>query len=139
MITLTITSSNTALLPEDHIYLLEDLQESSAKTSEDIYGSPMVVTLEQANARARWTIGAAYVDISIVDACKEAYAQHTPLTLCDEAGASFEVVISEYPSIERHKALESVLYTIKCTVAQDNSTFGIPPVISTSGPRLFSR
>lgn len=139
MIALINANTHTPLFPEDHIYMLEDLQESSAKTVEDIYGSPLVVTLEQSNARARWTVGAAYVELSVVEACKDAYAQHTPLTLRDEAGVTYAVVISEYPSIERHKVLASVLFTIKCTVAQDNSTFGIPPVISTSGPRLFSR
>lgn len=138
MITLKLPST-IDILPPGNIHLLEDRTQAASKIEDDIFGSPVVITKELASSKTSWTIGAAYVDLTVVQACIDAYHSNTHLTLQDERNTTSTVVISEYPSIERHQSLETLLYTIKCTLVQDGGSFGIPTILTTNGPRLFGR
>jgi len=131
--------STADLLPPGNVYALEGRGTSSTKTETDIYGNQVGVIPEIKTANQLWTIGAGYLDLTPTQACVDAYEQHTALTLTDEAGTTYAVVITEYPAIERFKMPDgNVTYTIKLTLGLAPSAWGIP-VVSLTGPRQFGR
>jgi hypothetical protein len=138
MISLKLPST-VDLLPPTNIHVLEDRAQATSKSEDDIYGSPVVIKKELPSSSVTWTIGAAYVALSVVQACIDAYHANTHLTLTDERAATFSVVINEYPVIERHQSLDQLIYTVKFNLVQDGGTFGLPTVLSTTGSRLFGR
>lgn len=136
---ITLKNATIDLLPATNIHMLEDRFQSTAKVEENIYGSPVVITKELPSSKLSWTIGAAYVSLAVAQACIDAYHQNTHLTLTDERSNVYTVVINEYPSLDRHQSLDQLIYSVKLTLVQDAGTFGLPSVLSTSGPRLFGR
>lgn len=140
MVIPSLTYTNlTHILPQGNIFALESRSLATSKTELDIYGNQINVLPELTSSEDFWSIGAAYVDKTVVDACQTAYAAHTELVLVTEEGTSIQCQIAEYPQIDRHKVVGgNVLYTIKLTLRRQDTSWTIP-VISMSGPRLFGR
>jgi hypothetical protein len=134
-----ITPNSFDLVPPGNIHILEDRAQASSRIEEDVYGSPVVILRELPSGTQGWTLGVAYVALSVVQGCIAAYNAGTILTLQDELGATVPVTIADYPVIERGKSLDSMTYNVRLTLAQNQNTFGVPPVLSTTGPRLFGR
>jgi len=122
-----------------NIYLLEDKIETSATTEDDIYGAPVVVTKELPAGSTTWTMGAAYQTVQTAQACIAAFQAGSALMLTDELNFVESVVITDYPAIERVKSGVNVLYNVKLTLTLKSGGFQLPPVLTTSGPRLFDR
>lgn len=139
MATVRLLLNSSDLVPQASIFLFEDHLMASAKTEDDIYGAPVVITRELPSGHATWTVGAAYVSLAVAQACISAYDNNSDLSLVDELGATTTVVISDYPVIERHKSMTDVLYTVKLNLIAKSTNFVTPPVLSTTGPRLFGR
>ena len=137
MITLKLGSVD--ILPPGNIFALEGRGTSSTKTENDIYGNQVASIPEIKTANQLWSITAAYVDLSTTQATISAYEQHNQLVFTDEAGSVFNVVVTEYPTIERHKIVGGNLsYTVKLVLGMAPTAWGIP-IISLTGPRQFGR
>jgi len=135
----SLLNGTTPLLPTGNLFSLEGKGTASTTTEQDIYGNQVVVSREIKTANQLWTLGAAYVDLSVAQAVIAAYENHTILTFTDEAGTAYSTIITEYPSIDRHKQPDgSVTYTIKVTLGLAPTAWGIP-VVSLTGPRQFDR
>ena len=129
----------TDLLPPSNICSLEGKGTASVKNETDIYGNQVAVIPEVKTANQLWSIAAAYVALSYVQSCIDAYENHSALTLTDEAGTTYSVIITEYPTIDRHKlSTGGVAYTIKIVLGAAPASWSIP-VVSLSGPRQFGR
>lgn len=134
-----LLANNTDLIAPSSFFLFEDHLQASAKTEDDIYGRPVVILKELASSNASWTVGAAYLTLPTVQACIAAYENDVVLQLVDEFNTSVDVIISDYPIIERHKSMADVVYTVKLNLINKRTTLTPPPVLSTTGPRLFGR
>ena len=131
--------STADLLPQANIYMLEGKGTASTKPDADIYGNQVVVVQEIKTANQQWTVGAAYVALSVTAAVIAAYESHTTLTLTDEAGTTYSTIIAEYPAIDRHKMPDgSVMYTVRVTLSKAPTSWGVA-VVSLNGPRQFNR
>lgn len=139
MATVRLLLNSSDLVPQASIFMFEDRLLASAKTEDDIYGAPVVITRELPAGKTTWSVGAAYVSLAVVTAVIDAYKNNSTLVLQDELSNSTNVVISDYPEIERHKSMTNVLYTVKINLVQKSANFSTPPVLSISGPRLFGR
>lgn len=130
---------NFDLLPQGNIYMLEGKATASTKTDLDIYGNQIVVTQEVKNSNQLWTIGAAYVDLTTTQNAIAAYETHLSLLLTDEAGGTFNTIVTEYPAIDRHKLVDGNLaYTVRLTLGKSPTSWSIP-VINLNAPRQFDR
>ena len=139
MATVRLLLNSSDLVPQAAIFMFEDRLLASAKTEDDISGAPVVITRELPAGKTTWSVGAAYVSLAVVTAVIDAYKNNSTLVLQDELSNSTNVVISDYPEIERHKSMTNVLYTVKINLVQKSANFSTPPVLSISGPRLFGR
>ena len=136
---INLTYNSASLLPQANIYMLEQKSEAPTISDTDIYGNQVIITPEIMAAQPQWSIAAAYVALSVVQACETAYTQHQALVLTDEVGNSFNMVVVAFPTVTRYKQVDgSVTYTVQLLLGSAPSTWQVS-VVSLSGPRLFGR
>ena len=129
----------TFFLPDGTI---EDAQEkvtAQANVTPNIFGNPVKVRVEVADGDREWTLRTAYVPLSLVQDVLAAYYAHTVLDFVEQSAAPVAVVIQSYPGITRYKTTTGqVLYTISLVLRSSVSGLPVPPILSTTGPRLFA-
>lgn len=126
-------------LPTENLTAPGAIRTASTTTSHDIYGNPISVVYEQRSSSEMFVMKYDYISLELLQKALEAYNKTTTLIYEDHNEQLYSVLISSYPSIERHKALDTVVYSVVLTLSANSSSNFEAPITNWNAPRLFGR